>query len=296
MSFPQRVTPHRFGHRFGHRLGHRFGHLLPLALILPIVACEAVLPAVLSAGGSLLATAFGNHRQEYANAVKDLTESLRRRISGDRQDPPSQQSPAKPVATGNPVPPSKLTLELALLRQIDEPGGTIRAAAITDGEPLTYRQDAPDRFKIMFRPSEECFVYVILIDGTGFVQPLFPDPDGSARVSGQAQRFLPEGDLDLAYAVDEHPGVETIYFLASRQRRPDIEQHMAAFAKLERKPLVEPLQVAEPLVVQRGSRLSDRGQAKVRTRSGDATFDTAKFLSESGVDVVVTRWFEHRKE
>ncbi|MCA8963940.1 MAG: DUF4384 domain-containing protein [Planctomycetes bacterium] len=243
-----------------------------------LAACQTMLPLA----GRLLATAVGNYDSRYGKLVDDLSTALK---AG-----PAPGGAATKV--GAPI-----SLEVALLRQ-EEQGGEIVPVAMANGEVLRWRGslEASDRFKVFFRPSEDCFVYVVLVDGTGFVQVLHPDGALGVPTRGGDGRFLPEGDLDLAYAVDEYVGIETIYFVASRQRRTDLEQALLPFVGRERPPLQRPLSVQQLAddflelgVAERGT-----GVAEVRMQNGKGRFDTAAFRTAAGRDLVVTRWFEHR--
>lgn len=248
-----------------------------LAASAALCACQSVLPFA----GRLLATAVGNYDGRYGELVDGLSQALR--------------APSPPAAPGTSAAP--ISLEVALLRQ-EERDGVVVPVAMQNGEVLRWRGslEQSDRFKIFFRPSEDCFVYVVLVDGTGFVQVLHPAAGQGVVSRGGEGTFLPEGDLDLAFAVDEFVGVETIYFVASRQRRMDIERALAPFVGRERPPLTRPLSVQELAedflelgVAERGS-----GVAEVRTAGTPRRFDTSAFRMAAGRDLVVTRWFEHR--
>jgi hypothetical protein len=249
-------------------------------------ACGALLPMA----GRLLATAVGNYDSRYGRMVEELTDTLR------KQEAPVR--PASPTETPTPEPQS-LTLEVALLKQVDV-DGELRAEPMRDGDVLTHRGslDDADRFKIFFRPSETAFVYVVLVDATGWVQVLHPSDGVGVATPAESGRFLPEGELDLAFAVDGHTGIETIYFVAARERRSDLERVLAGFVGRTR-----PEPRTDLGVTELGDDLVTIG---VRARSADATaavttatrdvvrFDTEAFASVAGKDLVVTRWFRHR--
>ncbi|MCR9244876.1 MAG: DUF4384 domain-containing protein [bacterium] len=254
-----------------------FHWLMTAAAVAALTGCETILPLA----GRLIATAVGNYDSKYGKLVEDLTKALQKRPSGET------------TKASEP-----LTLEVALLRQEDR-GDQIVPVPIRNGDPLFWRESeaASDRFKIFFRPNEACFVYVVLIDSTGFVQVLHP-ADGFAIVtSADEGRFLPEGDLDLAYAVDEHRGVETIYFVAARERRADLEQVLAPFVGLERpQPATDmgvPADAGHFLELGVADRSAGRA-AEVRSGDRMLRFPTEAFLEAAGRDLVVTRWFDHR--
>jgi hypothetical protein len=241
-----------------------------------LAACETILPLA----GRLLATAAGNYDAKYGQLVEDLTSALR------------AQHGKGAVET------TELTLEVALLRQEDRAGEVV-PVPMADGERLSWRGslEASDRFKIFFRPSADCFVYVVLIDSTGFVQVLHPETGTGLLARAGQGTFLPPGNLDLAYAVDQHRGIETIYFTASRAPRTDLEQALRPFLGRKRPQLDRALGVAQLAddylqlgIASRGT----GGPAAVPVRTGTARFVTEAFVKAAGKDLVVTRWFDHR--
>lgn len=244
-------------------------------LALGATACETVLPFA----GRLLATAVGNYDPKYGKLVEELTTALR----------------AKPADHAGGAP---LKLEVALLRQEDRDGEVV-PVAMANGEELRWRGslEASDRFKIFFRASADCFVYVVLVDSTGFVQVLHPEAGVGQTTRGGADTFLPPGPLDQAYAVDEFRGVETLYFVAARQRRLDLERALQPFVGRQRPPLQDPQRVTtlgDDFVEVGVAARSAGDPADVQVGDGVATFDTQAFLEAAGSDLVLTRWFEHR--
>jgi hypothetical protein len=256
-----------------------------------MASCAGLIPAALEIGGNLLATAVGNSDQAYGDGVREMLALL----TGAGGGRPAGTQGARPPATPSAGPAATpLVLEVALLRETGSDGSGA-ATPIADGDLLTFRPEGgSDRFKVFFRPGGRYFVYVILVDGTGWVQPLFPQSPEENPVEPGRGRFLPGGDL--AFEVDEYRGVETIYFVASRERRADLEEAMERFAALTREEPDAALAVLEPPVIERG--VAERrpgGQAVLTTRSGDATLATTTFLSDLlASDLVITRWFHHR--
>ncbi|MEZ5964391.1 MAG: DUF4384 domain-containing protein [Planctomycetota bacterium] len=247
------------------------------ALLLGTVACETVLPFA----GRLLATAVGNYDPKYGKLVEDLTAALRKQPSDGRT---AAETPLK--------------LEVALLRQEDH-GDQVVPAAMANGEELHWRGNLEDsdRFKIFFRPSAACYVYVVLVDSTGFVQVLHPETGVGQSTRAGAETFLPPGPLDQAYAVDEHLGVETIYFVAARERRLDLEHALQPFIGRQRPTLSDPRHVTslEDDFIELGVASRQAGDtAQVQVGDGRAQFDTQAFLEAAGSALVLTRWFEHR--
>jgi hypothetical protein len=81
---------------------------------------------------------------------------------------------------------------------------------------------------VAFKPDADCFVHILWWDSSGQVGRLFPNPqlsDGTGQVKGGQTHWLPskEGGKHW-YVLDDKPGHETVYFVASRERNPKLEK------------------------------------------------------------------------
>jgi hypothetical protein len=79
---------------------------------------------------------------------------------------------------------------------------------------------------ISFQPESDCYVYIFWWDSSGQVGRLFPNPqltEGSGEARSGQTHWLPSKQGRHWYVLDNNPGIETIYFVASRQRNPKIE-------------------------------------------------------------------------
>jgi hypothetical protein len=135
---------------------------------------------------------------------------------------------------------------------------------------------------------------VISADATGWIQPLYPPGLAAAGPLAAGSRvFLPsDGQW---YALDQHRGVESFYFVASKARLPAIEEVLSPFAAGQRPPLLhahaEP--VGEPTAITSGVRT--RQPAEATAPGASAAVAAQAFLAEPGADaIVVTRWLLHR--
>ena len=180
--------------------------------------------------------------------------------------------------------------------------GTDELEAIDDGDTLVDGRGDPSRgdlLRIHFQANCTCWVYVIGIDATGYVARIFPDPDSalSNPVTAGANYLMPGGSQ--WWALDDHRGVEQIYFVASRERRPDIEAAIEQLAGQPRQLNSGSYQpVSEPAIVP-----VTRGLVKVAApapvgvpmgEGAPAVVTPTIFTNaESATDVVVTRWFRH---
>jgi len=79
-----------------------------------------------------------------------------------------------------------------------------------------------------FKPDADCYVHILWWDSSGQVGRLFPNPkltEGTGHVKGGEAHWLPskEGGKHW-FVLDDKPGYETIYFVASRERNPKLEK------------------------------------------------------------------------
>ena len=78
-----------------------------------------------------------------------------------------------------------------------------------------------------FKAESDCFVYIYWWDSTGQVGRLFPNPElteGSGEVKAGQTYWLPSMGGERWYVLDQNPGTETLYFVASRQRNEKLER------------------------------------------------------------------------
>jgi hypothetical protein len=186
---------------------------------------------------------------------------------------------------------------VALLRKTLVNGRPV-PVPIQDGDVLKDGRGDPqagDKFKIVFRPVADCFVYVIAIDGSGWAQGLFPSKNSSSMnpVRKGQEYLLPEGPY--WYSLDQYRGVETIYFVAAYQRRADIEEILVKIAGRERSATAVPEKVEQAPVLPHGFSTIQPGQpAVVKTESGETPVTPMRFFAnQAGEDLRVTRWFRH---
>lgn len=93
---------------------------------------------------------------------------------------------------------------------------------LTDGAQLKSGQHVG----ITFVPESDCYVYILWWDSRGAVGRLFPNPqltEGTGEVKAGQAYWLPSNQGERWYVLDDNPGEETIYFIASRTRNPKIE-------------------------------------------------------------------------
>jgi hypothetical protein len=244
---------------------------------------------------------------------------------------PGQPAPGQPVAgqpagapavAGAPIPGAMpapgtpggvpamaagpLAIEVGVLREEIVDGRSI-PVPVQDGEVLYDRfgtHGEGDNIKFMFRANVDAYVYVVAIDGTGWIQPVFPSGyAGFANPVKANQTYLfPEGATWAP--LDSYRGVEHLYFIASRFPRPDLEKSLVAIAshlrevdstrKESDKELLASVVTEAPI-----ARGFDTARKSVVTEVPSATgekfpVDAQIFASNGQGEIVVTRWFRHQ--
>lgn len=205
--------------------------------------------------------------------------------------------PASDAASvGQPV-----ALEVALLSQQRTPDGQVRLAPVNDGDVLRDGRGDPargDKIKIHIAANCACYVYVIGIDATGYVAQIFPQGDirSAARVTPGRQYLVPDGTA--WWGLDDYQGIEQIYFIASRERRPDIEAGVAQLAGRRAAPPAAYRAVREPAIVPvaRGLvQVQSAAPTMVANELGAAQPVTPTLFQATvqDADLVITRWFRH---
>ena len=300
----------------------------PVALVVCLAAlgvssCAALLESALGAAQKTFLNAADKN---YGNTYHDDLDKLLKTMVAKQEAPPPAAAPA-PAATAEPTPASgaapvaapapaaalvPLELEVALLREhaID---GRVVLEPIVDGDTLHDEygpSGAADNFKITFRANAECFVYLLSIDSTAMVQPVFPlyslsgaQPGSSNPVQAGRAYMIPEGAESIQ--LDSYRGIEHFYFLATRTRRSDLETQLPTFAAYKRaddpsrkkgeRDEVAVAAVTEHAVASRGIKSSRQGVvAGVQTSAGTtAPVSTQVFGAKGDGDILVTRWFRH---
>jgi hypothetical protein len=262
---------------------------LCLPAFLLLASCEQLKSIAEPLGtfaGSLITAAANNYAPGHGQAVKSLIGALLNTNAG--------------AATATPEPAAaapRLELDVALLKQTLVAGRQV-LEPFGDGAVLRDGRDAPeagDRFRIAFRAGQQCFVYILGVDATGWVTPIFPSRHSSHSNPVEMGREHQLPDPAYAYSLNTHRGIEHIYFIASEEERPDIESLLAAFEGETQPPPAGDDRVGEAAVVSRGFDREGLGlDMLVQTALGSQKVTPAAFLSsEAGNDLVITRWFHH---
>ena len=207
---------------------------------------------------------------------------------------PSMQTPEQPIVQQG----AGLQLDVALVKKTLV-NGAETLLPINDGDVLKDGRGnikAGDKFRIMFRANTDCYVYVIAIDGSAWAQGVFPSLTSpfANPISQGEQYVIPENNN--WFSLDQFKGIETVFFVASPEKRQDIEDILASIAGRERHPKTKPQQVTEAPIIPAGFHRSQ--QSTTPFISEDSSTDlglmpTTYFTQKAGEALRITRWFRH---
>ena len=299
------------------KAGFGAGGSLVLVALTCAAGCASLAPVAVKMGADLVSAAANNYSKSYGREVESLllalyTENVAMKLSGQGASGsgPAAYSPTggQQALQGSPYPSQSATaaapivLDVAILAQraSERAARRTQPVPIQDGEVLRDGGSDPrkgDVVKFSFRANCDCYVYVIGVDATAYVARVFPEKGGNP-VRANQQYIVPGGTA--WYGLDEYKGIEQVFFLASRQPRPDIEKTLGQLAKTGRSSLsrsYRPVrEAAVPDAATRGLVKVQMGtKSTVRTEAGQSyAFTPQAFAARQGADdVVVTRWFRH---
>jgi len=114
--------------------------------------------------------------------------------------------------------PETLTLAMNIIGQRKEPDGRFSEVIVRDGSVLQSR----DHFQVHVETNRRAHMYVLLFNSQGQASQLFPDPKMEQQGLIEAGRTIAVPDRELWFWLDDHPGTETVYVLASEEPLADI--------------------------------------------------------------------------
>lgn len=185
---------------------------------------------------------------------------------------------------------------------------------LRDGETLhdTGGQDGKgDNYCIAFSVSSPCYVYIVQLDVTGRFYPLYPSRlfGSAANIGrpvgpGMIHNVPPQQQRQtMFFVLDRNRGDESVYFLATRKRRPEIEQCFAYFeqenSSLSDKPSRGLKRGARPELYRGPKGIASGpvapGGAGQRPTVNPADLSGAKWYKPTTGDFLITRWFVHTR-
>jgi hypothetical protein len=196
------------------------------------------------------------------------------------------------------VSPEPVAVDVALVRQKTTAKGK-EVVLMNDGDVLKdggVNKQAGDRFKIVVRTNCDCYLYIMSIDGSSWAESVFPSKGSKTPnpVKKDQEYAFPEGSH--WFSLDQVKGIESIFVVASANRRADLEDSIAQMTAETRPATTIVAKVEEPPVIPQGvGSVKARGIITVKDDTGTAVQVTSLSYaaSQSGQDVTVTRWFKH---
>ena len=117
-----------------------------------------------------------------------------------------------------------------IIGQRKEADGSYTEVIVREGSVLQSR----DHFQVYVETNRPSHVYILLFDSEGSASQLFPDPKIEQPGFVENGRKIAIPDKDLWFWLDEHPGTETVYVLASEEPMSDIRGLLDKMAQGER--------------------------------------------------------------
>ena len=170
--------------------------------------------------------------------------------------------------------------------------GRYRAVPVVDGDVLTQQ----DHYKIIFKSNVTCYLYVVQLDSTGKIDPLFPS-QFTALNNPVKRNVLYEVPSDNQwFFLDSNTGTENIYFIASQTRRGDIEQVLQELQKRNSSLIQrQPISMNNSTLLTRGIKGMRPGKTQnVSLMNGGQSTYTSTIIQSVQADFVMTRYFNHR--
>jgi hypothetical protein len=125
---------------------------------------------------------------------------------------------AMTVAPVTPPVNAPLSLSMNIIGQRKEPDGSYSEVVVREGSVL----QSGDNFQVHVETNRPSHVYVLLFDSQGRASQLFPDPKIEQQGFTDPSRRVAVPDRDLWFWLDDQPGTETVYVLASEGPLADI--------------------------------------------------------------------------
>jgi hypothetical protein len=112
-----------------------------------------------------------------------------------------------------------LAVDFAVVAERKLADGTWGELNVRDGGEMK----SFDKFQVLLKPHTDCHAYLLFYDSSGKASLLFPskEPGGSAFLKMGTEAKIP-GD-GLYFELDDKPGLETLYLLASPAPLADVE-------------------------------------------------------------------------
>ena len=174
-----------------------------------------------------------------------------------KQELASKKEPTPPVVA------APLSLSMNIIGQRKEADGRYTEVLITEGSILR----SYDNLQVHLETNRPAYVYILLYDSQGKASQIFPDPKIDQRGSVEGERKIVVPSKDLWFWLDENPGTETIYVLASEKPMSDIRSLLAKMEGADESGKQRFSQEIKQRIVQRGLAVVAKGSPAVYSLS-----------------------------
>ncbi len=234
-------------------------------------------------GGVAMGLTVGAVKKAYGNDYGALIDQFYQAVSkvGEIQSGSSTVS----------QPSGVLEVMIDVVKEADV-NGRYEAIPVPEGDILTQN----DRYKIMFQSNMPCHLYVVQLDSSGRMDPLFPSRFTTLINPVQPNVLYEVPSERLWFFLDSNTGMETIYFIASRERKADIEQILEALK--QRNQSLAPQQqltMTNTAIVTRGIGGKRPGSShQIHFQDGSQGKFESTLIQSVRNEFVMTRFFQHR--
>jgi hypothetical protein len=118
------------------------------------------------------------------------------------------------------------------------PTGKTIEKLVKEGDTLF----ADDYCRIHFELDQDAYAYILYLDSSGSLQQLYPDPTKAVpqKVKANTQYTIPTGE-DKWFQLDENPGKETVFIVASDKPVRDLQSFDSSIQGLNKDDVLKAL-------------------------------------------------------
>jgi hypothetical protein len=125
------------------------------------------------------------------------------------------------------------------------PTGKTIERLVKEGDTLI----SDDYCRINFELDQDAYAYILYLDSRGTLQQLYPDPTTAVpqKVKANTQHTIPTGK-DKWFQLDENPGKETVFIVASDKPVSDLQAFYASIQGLSKDAVLKALEKKAPVL------------------------------------------------
>lgn len=206
--------------------------------------------------------------------------------------PPAEtkQEVASKKESPPPVVATPLSLGMNIIGQRKEADGRYSEVVISEGGVLR----SYDNLQVHLETNRPAYIYVLLYDSQGKASQIFPDSKLDQPWYVEGGRKIVAPSKDLWFWLDENPGTETIYVLASEKPMSDIRSLLAKMEGADESGKQRFSQEIKQRIVQRGLAVVAKGSPVVYALSDGKKIQKVTEVVTGTGSVVRAVSFQHR--